>query len=225
LPLANEATITKLQKQLHASQRALTEKSEQFTELEEAKNAEIQPLPENARSAKASLVETYEVALAELTKQCDDPRKDLETVTRALAESEERNRKAKSVVLALRCERVHLQYEVESLTGKSQRDSEVNRAAIRNAELTAQSTTTQKLQDAKAHFENEKCRIFSVAADAFRTFFNAADSIDDRSYRQLLGRVKNELRRLSDSDVVVRGLVGAAPKQSTDDAVARVLNL
>jgi chromosome segregation ATPase len=168
-------------------------------------------------------VQSFEAAIAELTKQCEGHRKDLEILSRELAQAEARNRKGKAAILALKKERLQLQGELESLTQKAQRDAEVGRAVVKNAELTAHSRVTQKLQDAKSQYEGEKRRIYSIAADEFRTFFNAADAIDERSYRQLLQRVKGELRRLSDTDVVVRRLVGAAPKQSTDDAVAHLL--
>jgi chromosome segregation ATPase len=219
----NETTIAKLQNQLRTLQRSLDEKLEQFAELQQAKAFEIRQLSASAKSEKENLVQSYEAALSELTKQCDTRRNDLATVSRDFAESEAANRKAKAVIVALKRERLQLQTKLESLTTKSQRDSEVTRAIIRNTELTAESTVTQKLQDAKAHYESERRRIFSIAADEFRGYFNAADSIDERSFRQLLARVKGELRRLSDTDVVVRRLVGASPKQSTDDAVARLI--
>jgi chromosome segregation ATPase len=219
----NEKNIAKLQKQIHANNRVIAEKSEQLTQREESKNAEIIDITARARLEKEGLVQSYETAFAELTKQCNGHRKDLETVSRELAESESRNQKAKSLIIALKHERLQLQNEVESLTSKAQRDAEVSRAMIRNAELTAHSTATHKLHDAKACFENEKRRLFSLAADEFRTFFNAADSIDERSYRLLLGRVKSELKRLSESDGVIRRLIGVGPRQSTDQAVAHLI--
>jgi chromosome segregation ATPase len=219
----NEATIAKLEKQLHASQRALAEQAEHLTELEQTHRAEIHQLTNAARFEKENLTQTYEAAIAELTKQYDGHRKDLEIISRDRSETESRNQKARSIILALKRERLQLQNAVESLTTKGQRDAEVSRALVRNAELTAESLLAQKLEDAKAQYESEKRRLFSLAADEFRSFFNAADSIDERSYRQLLGRVKNELRKLSETDVVVRRLVGAAPKQSTDDAVVHLL--
>jgi chromosome segregation ATPase len=218
-----EATISKLQKQLQALQRSLDEKSEQFSDIQQAKTNEIRQLIASAKSEKEILTQSFETTLAELTKQCEGHRSDLASISRDLAESDAANRKAKAVILALKRERLQLQTNFEALTTKSQRDTEVTRAMIRSAELTAESTATQKLQDAKAQYENEKRRIFSIAADEFRGYFNAADSIDERSFRQLLAKVKGELRRLSETDVVVRRLVGAAPKQSTDDAVARLI--
>jgi hypothetical protein len=221
--VAHEATIAKLQKQLHAHQGAVAEKSEKLSDLEQSKATGIHQMTTNARSEKESPVPTYETALTRLTKQCDTHWKELETDSCDLAESKARNRKAKSLIVALKRERLQLQSNIDSLAMKSQRDAEVRKATVRNVQPTAQSTVTQKLQDLKARFGNEKWRIFSIAADWFRAFFNAADSIEELLPRQLLSGVKNELRRLAESDVLVRRLVRAALKQSTDDAVAHLL--
>jgi hypothetical protein len=89
---------------------------------------------------------------------------------------------AQTLILALKHESLQMRNEVESLTSKAQLDAEVSRAMIRDAELTAQSTTTCKLCDAKACFENEKRRLFSLATDL----------IDELSYRQLLRHMKGD---------------------------------
>ena len=99
----------------------------------------------------------------------------------------------------------------------------LNKAAVKNAQLTADNTITQKLQDAKNKAEVDKRRIFSYAADEFRTLFNATENIDERSFRALISKASSELKRLSESDSVIRRLIGAAPRQSTDDAVAQLV--
>jgi hypothetical protein len=49
------------------------------------------------------------------------------------------------------------------------------------------------------------------------------EPVDEESFRGLLSRVRNELKRLIESEAVIRRLIGAGPRQSTDDAVARLL--
>jgi chromosome segregation ATPase len=220
---AHEATISKLQKQVLEGKRVIAEKSEQLSDLEKSKKTEVDELVYRARTEKENLVQTYENTIADLTQQCTGHRKDIESVSRDLSESEARNQKARRLITALKRERLQLQAELESLTAKAQRDSEVWRAKTRHTELTAQSAVKQSVLDERARFENEKRRLLSLAAEEFRGFFNATDLLDERSYRQLLSRVKGEIRRLSDQDNAIRRLVGAAPQQSTDDAVAHLL--
>jgi chromosome segregation ATPase len=220
---ANESSIAKLQKQLQNTQKQLTDKTGELAELENAKDSELSTLHSQAKAERDNLVRTYEKALTELKDQCDAHRTDLERISVDLARSEERVRKAKSVVCCLKRERCKLGNEIKSLKEKHERDAQVAQATIKSVSLSAESSLSQRVQELKMKFENEKRRLFALAADEFRTFFNAAESIDERSYQALLGRVKTELRRLADSEVAVRRLVGAGPRQATDDAVAQLL--
>jgi hypothetical protein len=74
----------------------------------------------------------------------------------------------------------------------------------------------------KQQLRAAKQKIFEFAAEQFRSFFTAAEPLNEASYRQLLTHVKAEYARLQNSDLAIRRLVGAAPKQSTVDAVAHM---
>jgi chromosome segregation ATPase len=218
---ANEAAISKFQTLVHSNQQIVSEKSEEIAELERQRTAEVSRLTAQNKAEKANLVQSYESALAELKNQCDAHRSDLERVSRDLSQAESRIRKQQAVLIGLKKEKMKLQNEMQELTDKTERDTQVNQAMLKSATLTAESNAAQRLQEAKSKFEGEKRRIFSVAAEEFRTYFNAADCIDERSYRTLLAKVRNDLKRLSEADAVVRRLVGAAPRQTTDEAVAQ----
>jgi chromosome segregation ATPase len=218
---SNESSIARLQKLVQTGHKALAEKNQQLYELQNAKDSEIAKITSHYQNEKENLVQAYEKALTELRAQCDAHRSDLEKIAQEFADSESRNRRAKASILSLKREKMKLENELKALTETTNRDSQIAQAMIKNAQLTAESTASQKIQEAKAKFEDEKRRLFSVPAEEFRAFANAAAPIDERSYRALLGRVRNELKRLADSEAVVRRLVGAGPKQSTDDAIAR----
>jgi chromosome segregation ATPase len=180
-------------------------------------------LAAQSRAEKEGLTASYEAAVQELRKQCELHRGDLERLAQELAASEAKTRKARTAIVNLKRERLQLENDLANANGKHERDIQVNQAMMKDAKLTAQSAASQKMRSAKAKFDDEKRRIFSLAADEFRTFFNACQQIDERSYRILLARVKAEMKRLADSDLVVRRLVGAAPNQTTHDAVARLV--
>jgi hypothetical protein len=82
---------------------------------------------------------------------------------------------------------------------------------MKNVAVTAESNAVQKIQEATAKFENEKRRLFSLAADKFISYFNVSATIDERAYQTLLRKVKSDLKRLSQSESVVRRLVGPDP--------------
>jgi chromosome segregation ATPase len=172
-------------------------------------------------SRKGGLDSTYADAIQELRKQCDVHRKDLERLTRELAALEAKNRKAKTAIVNLKREKMQLETDLTRANAKSERYIQVNQAVMKDVSLTAKLAANQKMKKAKAKFDDEKKRIFSLAVDEFRTFFNASEHIDERSDRRLLTRVKTEMQRLEDSDLAMRRLVGATPNQATNDAVAR----
>jgi chromosome segregation ATPase len=222
--VANEATISKLQKFIGIHAKTIAEKSERIASLEREKNGQLEECASQYKAENENLVQSYETALAELRAQCDSHRQNLETVSRELAASEERYRKGARLLSILKHEKTKLTSELASLRETNDRSLQVATAVGRTAELAAQESMTQKLQDVRTNLENERRRLFSVAADEFRTYFNAAETLDERSYRQLLAKVKTELKRLAESDASVRRLIGAAPGQPTDDAVAHLVD-
>jgi chromosome segregation ATPase len=212
---ANEISVGKLQKLILSQERTIA--------FERAKAAELSRATAQGRAEKEKLVETYESALSDLRQQCDGHRNDLEKTMDELACLQKWNRKAQRIIVSLKHDKQELKHALVALQERSERSLEVATAVGKNAQLAAQASFTQKLQDAQGHCDNEKRRIFSLAADEFRTYFNAAESLDEGAYRQLLSTVKTEVKRLTELESVVRRLVGAAPGQQTDDAVAQLL--
>ena len=217
-----ESNLSKMKKGIQAAQKIIEEKESQITELNDTKDRENKRLQSQYASEKSHLVENYEKALEELRQQCDAHRNDLEKVSFELSESKKLNAEAKKSLLSLKREKARLDNELTKLQDRLERERSLSRAAVKNAQLTADTTVAQKVQETKDKLEAEKRRIFTFAADEFRTFFNAADAIDERSFRTLMNKVSYELKRLSESDARIRQLTGAAPRQATDDAVAQI---
>jgi chromosome segregation ATPase len=220
---ATEGALSKAQKQIQVLHRQIAEKDSALAELQSQKDAEIALLGAQSRSERENIIKSYEKAVAELRDQCDAHRSDLEKLSRDLAQSEDRGRRFRNAITELRRERAKLEAESKAANERHQRDSQVAQATIKSVSLAAEANAAQRVQELKAKFENETRRLYALAADEFRTFFNAAEAIDERSYRAMLARVKGEMKRLADSDAAVRRLAGAAPRQATDDAVAQLL--
>ena len=88
---------------------------------------------------------------------------------------------------------------------------------------TIENKYSQLIEDTKAKCESDKIKIFSYAADEFKRYRNQCESIDERSYRSLILKVRKELDRLTESDSMIRRIANAVPKQSTDEAVSKML--
>jgi chromosome segregation ATPase len=219
----NQQAIARLQKTVSLNQRLLTEKSNEMMELEASRESELSKLGLKYQSERDSLVQNYEKALSELKQQCDGHRSALESVSHELSDADERVKKQRAMILELKRDQMRLKSEVETLTEKNKRDAQMSQAMLKNATLVTESGAAQKLRDARAKFDDEKQKIFMCAAEEFRTHFKPSEALDEHAYRALLRQVKAELKRLADSDEVVRKLTSARPRQSTCDAVAQLL--
>jgi hypothetical protein len=86
---------------------------------------------------------------------------------------------------------------------------------VRAAVLSAESECAAKI--------NEQRTDIAYAADSFKQFFNPQDVIDERTFRQIIGRAREELQILGETNAAVRRIAGAAAHQKTDDAVAQAV--
>jgi chromosome segregation ATPase len=145
-------------------------------------------------------------------------RSELQQARQEVARSEARRKQLKGAILALQQEGARLAGELREANKKAKRDARSGQAA-------SEAACAHRLREAKAMCEAEKRRIFAFAADEFRAWFTAAETPDEQSYQKLLHRVKAELTRLIESDTVIRRLIGPSPRQATDDAVARFVNV
>lgn len=79
------------------------------------------------------------------------------------------------------------------------------------------------MNDERLKFEAEKRRICGYSIEAFKLFFDANLSIDEKSYRNVVDMAKDELTKLTHSDASIRRIVAARDGQTTEDAVAQVI--
>ena len=104
-----------------------------------------------------------------------------------------------------------------------ERERKIQQVTAQNHIATIENKYSQLIEDTKAKCESDKIKIFSYAADEFKRYRNQCESIDERSYRSLILKVRKELDRLTESDSMIRRIANAVPKQSTDEAVSKML--
>lgn len=218
-----ESSIARLKNTIDKNQHEIKEKEKMIIDLTNEKQLLSISIEDKYRQEKEQLIKTYEKTVSKIKKQCDDQRSDIEKVSLELASSEKRNKYCKKSIVALKKEKIRLENEIKAAYDQAKRDRQINEADTNSKILSAEASFSRKLHDYKNKCENEKKRIFSFAANEFRQFFNPSETMDEKSFRSLLSRIRREYDKLSFSDTNVRRLVGANPQQPTEEAVAHLL--
>ena len=65
--------------------------------------------------------------------------------------------------------------------------------------------------------------ILSYAASELNSLFSSDQTINERTYRALISKAREELERLSKSDSSIRRITKASDKQTTEDAVMQLV--
>jgi chromosome segregation ATPase len=99
------------------------------------------------------------------------------------------------------------------------RERALARAEAKSEIVTAESDFHAKLEEQKTQWQNEKRRVLAFVIDQFRQFFDPQSGIEEDAFQGIVLRAKEEITRLMQSDQAVRRLVGADPRQKTEEAV------
>ena len=215
--------VEKLRISLKQCQTDLNERDSKIISLTNERDTLMGKAEEKCNLQKKQLVETYEKAVAAIKQQCDNHRIDLEKVSKQLIDSEQKNKQTKNSLIALKREKMKLEGELKIAVDQAYRERQICDADNKNKVMSLEASYEHRLQEYKNKWENEKRRIFSFTVDQFRQYFNPSEPMNERNFRSLLGKIKKELDKLTESDSIIRRLVGANPKQPTDEAVSQIV--
>jgi chromosome segregation ATPase len=177
---------------------------------------------ETSESDKSQPTEPYTNVHADLQRQCEAQRHDLERLAHGLTSTRKRLQISKAENLQLRREAARRDREWSAVQQQTDRERALQETSTRAARLSAESTFAQRIQEQQATADADKRRLLGAIADALPAFLSSGP-VDDRSAREALDRARSELTRLSDSDRAIRAAVGAAPHERTADAVTQRL--
>jgi hypothetical protein len=217
----SDEVIKELRKSIRGKEQTLAEYFNEISKVQNSKESELRKMSLQFENEKGTLLESYENLLNDLREQSDAQRVDLEQVAEQLREVQKREKEEKCWIKALEKEKKSLRNELNEVNERSLREKRLTEAVVKNAVIHARKESEQMLEEVKKKFNDEKSRLFAWAVDEFREFFNAGETFDEKSYRALLDRARNEMKRLVASDLAVRRLVGAEIGLATEDAVAR----
>jgi hypothetical protein len=104
------------------------------------------------------------------------------------------------------------------------REKKLTETEARARIATTESDFIDRLDEAKKNGEHERRKLIAFVLDQFRGFFNRKGAIDEESFKEVILTVKSEFHRLKRSDDRIRTAIRATSGQTTDDAVAFMLN-
>jgi chromosome segregation ATPase len=219
----SSSTIKILKRTIRAQKETMAEKDREIAALKHDASENEQLLRDRAESDKSHLAEAFRQAQAELQQQCEAHRQDVQRLADELSASEKRTKEARAQILELRREVQRLEKDSRSQEEQASREKRLHDAAVRAATLSAESDSATKLNEQKAQADNEKRRILVYVTDAFKQFFNPQDAIDEKTLKQVVGKARDELAALTETNTVIRRIVRASAHQRTDDAVAQAV--
>ena len=175
------------------------------------------------KDEKQQLNESFERTFDQLRRQCEMCRLDVQKLTQSLADSEELNKRLKIQCAQLSAEKNKIIEELHSFEAANIRQQKIFESTLKTKVLSLDADYNKKYEEIKSQNELNLRKIFSYVADSFRTYFNPCIQIDEKSFRLVIENVKQELKRLSDTERTIRGMLGTSESQTTEDAVAQLL--
>lgn len=218
-----DAIIEKLKKTIEVQKSTISEKDKEISNLKQSSENTLNELTAKDDKEKKQIIESYKKAVQEITEQCNMHRNDVEKMAKVVAEKEKKCKQYKSKLMQAKRENLKLTTEIQSQKELNERDKKLADSTAKSAILNAETNFNTRLDELKCKFETEKRRNYAFIADTFKQFFNPHEGIDEKSFRTIVSRARDELSRLLASDLAIRRLVGAASHQKTDDAVAQLI--
>ena len=212
------------QKSLITSLKAARKQRDiEYADLQRVLNDHDQAAVERLETERKNITASFESAVNELKEQCEKHRSDVQKMAVQVSETELKNSQICQEIAQCRKERRKMEVELNGMRGQIERERKLMESTIRAQKVAAESQYNSKLEEQRTKAEVEKRRLFALGADAFRSFFNPSEQIDERSFRTVLERARDTISKLSKSDVAIRRMLGAGEQQTTQDAVAQLL--
>lgn len=178
---------------------------------------------DNLKNSHQSEKTVLETAIKDLQKELTNARADLEKMSKQFLCSQKKLKQMRFLVDSTKISKEGCEKEIDNLREQLDKEKEIAEANMKVQLLKAESDYKQKLDEQRGRWNNEKQQYFTYAAEQFRQFFNPQESIDERAFRDILRKARDEMLMMSASDTSIRKLVGADPRQKTEDAVAQIV--
>lgn len=203
--------------------KTVTDKDREINDMTKEMKHRDTLFEQKLEDGKADLTRTYQNVIDQLKDQCEKHRLDVEKMAKVLADNEKQFAIIKAENLLFKKDKVKAEQELKSQSDKFDREKKIMESSFTAKKIQYETAINGKLNDERSRFEADKRRICAYAAEAFKMFFDANATIDERSYKNVIDTTKDELTKLLDADGSIRRIVGAREGQTTEDAVAQVI--
>lgn len=220
---AYEAEINKQKNIVNTLKSARKQRDLEYAELQNTLQEHDQAAAERLETERKNITASFESAVNELKEQCEKHRNDVQRMAVQVSETELKNSQLCQDMAQYRKDKRRMEIELNGVKGQLEREKKLMESQIRAQKVATESQYNAKLEEQRTKAEVEKRRLFALGADAFRSFFNPSEQIDERSFKAVLEKARNTISKLSQSDVAIRRMLGAGEQQTTQDAVAQLL--
>jgi myosin heavy subunit len=165
---------------------AMVKLQEQLAESREKLARTTKALAECTEVEKVELKTTHEAVFAQLRKELENQRTDLQHVSQLLSETQaaSENLRASNEQLAKQNRKLKTDLQAtRSTIAKEKKLSDLSAVATR---VTVENEFTQKLDELKTRTEADKRRLYGFGAESFKRFFNPLAELDEKSFRYVV---------------------------------------
>lgn len=219
----HEVALNRHKKTIQAQKATIGERDDELARVKQDAYETQQNIIARADEERQQLVDSYERAVAEIRDQCDKHRNDVEKLSKSCAEETKKVKQAKEQILQLKRMKAKLEADLKSLQEQMEREKKLNDNSTKAAILSAETNCASRIDELQTKFDNEKRRIYAFVADNFKQYFSPTDTLDERSFRSVVSKTRDELQTYIASDNAIRRMIGADSRQTTDDAVAQLV--
>ncbi|OHS97399.1 hypothetical protein TRFO_36375 [Tritrichomonas foetus] len=219
----NESVISALNNTIATQKKIINSKNEEIQRISKEHSKKLKKTQEAFTTEKENLINTYTNTMKELQSQCDKHRNDFtilsEELTKSKKKSEKLSRQNKKLQMSL-CE---MKIDLEKLKDSNQRDNALHDFSSKATIAAIENRFNEQLNDLRRKQEMEKMKIFRIAAEEMRDYFNANESMDENQFRRIIKQANDELHKLRENETTIRRMLSSSPSESTTEAVAQIL--
>lgn len=213
----------KLRELVNSQKRSVTEHDRLIQQAKDELNEKNNKLVKSFKEERENLVHNYENTIQELQKQCEVYRVDAEKLYTKIATLEKKEKENRKNYAKTKREKNQLEEDIRLKREEFLREKKLLEATYHTEIIKAESELSQQVNMISSKCEEQKMELIRVAMNEFREFCSPEDGINERSYRNCIQAAKEALKKMTKSDENIRRITKAVDRQTTEDAVARLL--
>ena len=202
------------------------EKAERESSFIELKNERDNLLEENEKEVeemKQSITKTFQNTLQHLNSQFENQKKDFIQLSTELAESTSKSNSLENSLIQAQNEKKKLQLELQKVKKQSEKEKHLNEVQLQTQILSLKNKYQKEFYELKSQQERQLNDIINYGVETFKQYFSPSDQINLQTYKNVLEKVTEDLRNLNKTNTAIRTMLHATEKQTTEDAVAKLL--